>query len=144
MLIGEYKHSLDPKKRIAIPAKWRKELGKQVVITYGLDKCLSVYPLKQWAKVMDKVGQMNAGQADTRSFNRFLLGGAVESGVDSIGRVLIPDFLKEYAGLGSHVVLAGIHNRLEIWDEERWGEYKGRVAKRAEALAEKLGEAGLF
>lgn len=144
MLIGEYKHTLDAKKRIAVPAKLRRELGRNVVITHGLDNCLSVYPLKEWSRVSAKLGELSMGQADTRSFNRFMLAGAVESEVDAMGRILIPDFLKDYAGLQSQVVMAGVHNRLEIWDEARWKEYKNRVTKQADALAQKLGEIGVF
>lgn len=144
MLIGEYRHTLDQKKRLAIPAKLRKEVGRRVVITHGLDNCLSVYPLKEWQRVAEKLGSLSLGQADTRSFNRFMLAGAVETDVDGMGRVLIPDFLKEYASLDSQVVMAGVHNRLEIWDEERWQEYKANVGKQADALAQKLGEIGVF
>ena len=144
MLIGEYQHTLDDKKRLAIPAKWRQELGRKVVVTHGLDHCLSVYSLKAWQGVAEKLAGLSMGQAETRSFNRFMLAGAVESEVDSLGRILIPDFLKSYAGLGNKVVLAGIHNRLEIWDEAKWQMYKGEVEKRAEALAQKLGEIGVF
>ena len=92
----------------------------------------------------EKLAGLSMGQADTRSFNRFMLAGASETEVDSMGRVLIPDFLKAYAGLGTKVVLAGIHNRLEVWDEAKWGVYKGEVEKRADALAQKLGEIGVF
>ena len=97
MLIGEYKHTLDPKKRLSLPSKWRKELGKKLVITRGLDNCLFVYPLKEWQKITEKIGQLPLGQADTRSFNRFFLSGAVEVEVDSVGRILVPDFLKKFA-----------------------------------------------
>ena len=144
MLIGEYKHTIDDKKRLAIPAKWRKEIGRKVVVTHGLDNCLSVYPLKVWSAVSEKLASLSMGQADTRSFNRFMLAGAVETEVDAMGRILIPDFLKTYAKLGTKVVLAGIHNRLEIWDEDKWQSYKGEVEKRADALAQKLGEIGVF
>ncbi|MEA1929272.1 MAG: division/cell wall cluster transcriptional repressor MraZ [Patescibacteria group bacterium] len=144
MLIGEYKHTIDGKKRLAIPAKWRRELGRKVVLTHGLDNCLSVYPLKVWSQVSEKLAALSMGQADTRSFNRFMLAGAVEAEVDAMGRVLVPDFLKSYARLQSKVVLAGIHNRLEIWDESRWQKYKNAVEKRADALAQKLGEIGVF
>ncbi len=144
MLIGEYKHSIDDKKRLAIPARWRKELGKKVVVTHGLDHCLSVYPLREWERVSEKLAGLSMGQADTRSFNRFMLAGAVETEVDSMGRILIPDFLKSYGQLQTRVVLAGIHNRLEIWDEVKWQAYKGEVEKRADALAQKLGEIGVF
>ena len=144
MLIGEYTHSLDPKKRLSLPSKWRKEIGKKLVVTRGLDTCLFVYPLKEWQQITQKVGQLPLGQADTRGFNRFFLSGAVETEVDSVGRILVPDFLKEFAGLKSKVVLAGIHDRVEIWDEKTWNEYKRRIEKQADALAEKLGEVGVF
>jgi len=144
MLIGEFRHTLDAKKRLAIPAKWRKEVGRKVIITYGLDHCLSVYPLKEWGRVLEKLGALPLGQADTRSFNRFMLAGAVETEVDGVGRILIPDFLKDFAGLEVKVVWTGVHGRLEIWDESHWQEYKARVEKQADALAEKLGEIGAF
>lgn len=144
MLIGEYKHTLDPKKRLSLPSKWRKELGKKLVITRGLDNCLFVYPLKEWQKITEKIGQLPLGQADTRGFNRFFLSGAVEAEVDSVGRILIPDFLKTFATLDSKVVLAGIHDRVEIWDDNKWEEYKQRIEGQADALAEKLGDIGVL
>ena len=148
MLIGEYTHTLDPKKRLSVPSKWRRELGKTVVVTRGLDNCLFVYPLKAWNTITQKIAQLPLGQADTRGFNRFFLSGAVETPIDGAGRILVPDFLKEFAGLGntegSKVVLAGIYDRVEIWDEKVWGEYKGRIEKQGNALAEKLGEIGML
>jgi MraZ protein len=144
MLIGEYKHTLDPKKRLSLPSKWRKELGRKLVVTRGLDNCLFVYPLPEWQKITEKIGQLPLGQADTRSFNRFFLSGAVEVEVDSVGRILVPDFLKDFATLATNVVLAGIHNRIEIWDEKKWSEYKRKIESQADALAEKLGEIGVL
>jgi MraZ protein len=144
MLIGEYTHNIDAKKRLSLPSKWRRELGKKVVITRGLDNCLFVYPLKEWQRIAEKIGQLPLGQADTRSFNRFFLSGAVEVEVDSVGRILVPDFLKDFARLASKVVLAGIHDRVEMWDEKRWREYKRRIEEQADALAEKLGEIGVL
>ena len=142
MLIGEYRHTLDPKKRLAIPVKFRKELGRRVVITNGLDNCLFIYTMSQWQKVAERLGNLSLGAADTRGFNRFMLAGAVESDVDGLGRVLIPDFLKEFAGLKNRVVIAGLHDRVEIWDEKRWSKYKSRLSRQADVLAEKLGEIG--
>ena len=144
MLIGEYKHTLDPKKRLSLPSKWRKELGSKLVVTRGLDNCLFVYPLKEWEKITEKIGQLPLGQADTRSFNRFFLSGAVEVEVDSVGRILVPDYLKEFGKLESSVVLAGIYDRIEIWDEKRWETYKSSIELQADALAEKLGEIGVL
>ncbi len=144
MLIGEYKHTLDPKKRLSLPSKWRKELGKKLVVTRGLDNCLFVYPLKEWQRISEKISQLPLGQADTRGFNRFFLSGAVEAEVDSVGRILVPDFLKEFAKLDSKVVLAGIHDRVEIWDEKKWDDYTRRIENEADALAEKLGEIGVL
>jgi MraZ protein len=144
MLIGEYKHTLDPKKRLSLPSKWRKELGRVLVVTRGLDNCLFVYPRTEWEKITAKIGELPLGQADTRSFNRFFLSGATEVEVDSVGRILVPDFLKDFAKLGTSVTLAGIHNRIEIWDEKRWETYKRSIEKQADALAEKLGEIGVL
>src|SRR3989338_712798 len=122
MLIGEYTHVLDEKKRVSLPAKFRKELGRKIVITHGLDNCLFVYPMKSWQRVSEKLATLSMGKAQTRGFNRFMLAGAVEVDVDSIGRILIPDFLKDFARLGEKVVIAGVHDRVEIWDETRWKE----------------------
>lgn len=144
MLIGEYKHTLDTKKRLSMPSKWRKELGKKLVVTRGLDNCLFVYPQTQWRQITQKVGQLPLGQADTRSFNRFFLSGAVEVEVDSVGRILVPDFLKDFAKLETKVVLAGIYDRVEIWAENKWEEYKSRIEGQADQLAEKLGEIGVL
>lgn len=144
MLIGEYTHSIDAKKRLSLPSRWRKELGKKLVVTRGLDNCLFLYPMKEWEKITEKVGELSFTQSDTRGFNRFFLSGAVEVEVDSVGRILVPDFLKDFGRLKSKVVLAGIHNRVEIWDEKKWNEYKRKVEAKADALAEKLGEVGIL
>ena len=144
MLIGEYTHNIDAKKRLSLPSKWREELGRKLVVTRGLDNCLFVYPLKEWEKITLKIGQLPLGQADTRGFNRFFLSGAVEVEVDTVGRILVPDFLKEFAGLNAKVVLAGIHDRVEMWDENRWITYKQKIESQADAFAEKLGQIGVL
>ncbi len=142
MLIGEYRHTIDDKKRLSVPAVFRQELKQKVVITRGLDNCLFVYPLPAWQLVAEKLSHLSMGTADSRSFNRFMLSGAVEVEVDSMGRILIPDFLKSFAGLKVKVVIAGVYDRLEIWDEKRWVANTMRVEKMADTLAEKLGEVG--
>ena len=144
MLIGEYIHTVDEKKRISLPSKFRKEIGKKIVVTRGLDNCLFLYPLKEWEKISGKLSELGMGQADTRGFNRFMLAGAVEIDVDTIGRILIPDFLREFAELTHRVVFAGVHNRIEIWNETKWSEYKAKIEKQADMMAEKLGQIGVF
>ncbi|QQG46272.1 MAG: division/cell wall cluster transcriptional repressor MraZ [Candidatus Niyogibacteria bacterium] len=144
MLIGEFQHILDSKKRVALPAKLRRELGKNAVITRGLDKCLFVYPLKEWEKVAEKLSNLPVGQAANRSFVRLFLAGAAYVETDQLGRVLVPDYLKEYAGLSERVVIAGVYKRLEIWDATRWDSYKREIEKQADVLAEKLGEIGAY
>ena len=142
MFIGEYEHSLDEKKRISLPKSFRKDLGKKVVMTRGLDNCLFVYPQKAWEKVAGKLQELSFAQADTRGFNRFILSGAAEVEIDSAGRILIPDHQKEFAGLRKNVIFAGVSDRVEVWDKDRWNTYKAKIEKQADALAEKLGEIG--
>jgi len=144
MLIGEYTHTVDDKKRISLPAKFRKEVGKKVVATHGLDNCLFLYTLKEWEKIAEKLSNLSMGQSESRNFNRFFLAGAVEIEVDSIGRILIPDFLRQYADLKTKVVVTGVHNRIEIWNDKHWLEYKKKVGAQVDALAQKLGEIGMI
>jgi len=144
MFIGEYNHSIDNKKRLAIPSKFRKELGEKAILTRGLDNCLFLYPIQEWQKFSEKLGQLSMGQANTRSFARLMLAGAAEAGFDSLGRILIPDHLKNYAELKKKIIVAGVLNRLEIWDEEKWINYKKEIEKNTDAIAEKLGELGLI
>jgi MraZ protein len=144
MLLGEYVHLLDSKQRLSLPSKFRKELGRKVVVTRGLDNCLFLYSLPEWEKISGKLGNLSFAQADTRGFNRFMLSGAVETDVDKAGRILVPEFLKEFAGLKNKIVIAGIHNRVEIWDERVWRLYKQRIEKQADEMAEKLGEIGVL
>lgn len=142
MLIGEYTHTIDTKNRVALPAKFRKELTRKVVVTKGLDKCLFVYSPKAYEQFVQQIGTLSLGRADTRGFSRFMLSGAVEVELDSQGRILVPDFLRTFAHLETKVVLAGVHNRIEIWNEHEWEQYKKGIEERADVLAEKLGDIG--
>lgn len=144
MLIGEYKHTIDDKSRISLPAKFRKEMGKKLVVTYGLDHCLFVFTEKEWKNISAHLSEFSLLQSDNRSFNRFMFGGAVEAGVDSIGRILIPDHLKGWSSLKQKAVIIGVQNRLEIWSEDSWAKYKKEIEKQADGLAEKLGSAGIL
>ena len=144
MLIGEHTHTLDSKKRLSLPAKFRKELGTSVVVTRVLDSFVFLYSKKEWVHFAQKLGELSMGQSDTRAFNRFILGGAVEVDIDKAGRILIPDFLKDFAELDNRVIVVGITNRVELWNEEVWRQYQAGVEKKADALAEKLGDIGMI
>ena len=145
MLIGEYIHTIDEKNRMSLPVKFRKEMGKRIIITPGLDSCLFVFTIKEWAKVSKKLGssegELSFLKSNQRTFNRNMFGQAVDVEVDSIGRILIPGFLKERAKLKNTGAIIGVEDRLEIWNDKIWLEYKKNAEKQAEGLAEKLGNA---
>ena len=138
MFIGEYRHTFDPKNRISVPAKFRKELGKTVIVTRGLDSCLFVYPMSAWKKEVAKLAEYSTGSAAGRGLSRLLLSGASEADVDSAGRILVPDYLKSFASLGMKTVVAGVNERVELWDEEKWNQYTKTIERDADALAESL------
>ena len=144
MFIGEYSHSIDPKKRLAVPVKFRVGLKNKAVVTRGLDKCLFIYPMKVWEEIAGKLGTLPVGEASTRSFIRLMLSGAVDVDVDKQGRVLVPDYLKTYAGLKKQVVITGVYNRLEVWDEDKWKKYKNNSEKNTDEIAEQLGKLGVY
>ena len=144
MLIGEFRHTIDDKKRISMPASFRKEIGKKMVITKGLDSCLFAYTLEGWKKVSAELDKLPMTQSAARSFSRFILGSAFEVELDAMGRVLIPDHLKDFADLKSRVVVVGLNDRIEIWDERKWKENIDKVEKQADVLAERLSEVGML
>ncbi len=139
MFIGEYLHTLDPKNRVSLPAKFRKDLGRTVVMTRGLDHCLSVYPKKEWAKEAERHASGAGGTAAARGLARLFLAGAMEVDVDASGRVLIPDHLKNFAGLSGKAVIAGVADRVEIWEESAWEAYTAAIERDADAYAEQVG-----
>ncbi len=143
MFIGQYTYNLDTKRRLAIPAKFRKLLGKKAVITRGLDNCLFLYPMKEWEKLAQKLSQLPISQADARGFARIMLAGATDVTIDNLGRILIPDYLTKYAGLNKRVIIAGLFNRIEIWDEAKWSKYQQKTEKEAGDIAERLKELGV-
>lgn len=143
MFIGEYIYSIDSKKRLAIPAKFRRELGEKAVITRGLDNCLVIYPVGEWQKLTQKLESLPNSQQDARSFVRIMLSGAVDVELDKLGRILIPDYLKDYAALKKNVAMLGLSNRIEIWDEEKWTEYRARSEKEVGDMASRLQQMGI-
>ena len=122
MLMGEYNHTIDTKGRLIVPAKFRENLGDQFVVTKGLDNCLFVYPNDEWQKFEEKLQTLPLINKEARRFTRFFLAGAATVDVDKQGRILLPQILREFAGLEKDVVLVGVGSRIEIWSKERWVE----------------------
>ena len=144
MLIGEYRHKIDEKRRIALPVKFRRALGKKLVITRGLDNCLFVFSKTQWQTIVEKLNQLSMGQADSRAFGRYFFAGASEIEIDQLGRILVPSELAEHAHLAGDTVLIGVNDRCEMWNEKTWDTYRTTVEKEADRVAEKLGEIGVI
>ncbi len=138
MFIGEYRHSIDEKGRIALPAKFRGKLSDGVVITKGLENVLVVYTKEEWEKIAPKLSSMPYTQANARAFSRMVLSGANDCSLDKQGRINIPQNLREFAKLKTNAVIVGVYSRIEVWDTKEWEEYKARVEKDSTQIAEQL------
>ncbi|MDD3301181.1 MAG: division/cell wall cluster transcriptional repressor MraZ [Patescibacteria group bacterium] len=143
MFIGEYNHNLDDKGRLAIPAKFRAILKKGAVVTKGLDNCLFLYSKEQFETIAKKFAELPVSQAKARAFARHILAGAMDVDFDVQGRINLPEYLRSFAGLRKSVIVAGLYNRLEIWDERQWNNYKASTEKNSNAIAEELGDLGI-
>lgn len=138
MFMGQFQHSLDPKGRLIIPAKFRELLGDTFILTKGLDRCLFVYPKDEWAVLEQKLKALPFTQKDARAFIRFFFSGAVEMEMDKQGRILIPPQLREHARIEKDIVIIGVSNRAEIWSLEEWVAYSKEASASYEEIAEKL------
>lgn len=143
MFIGEYTYTIDNKGRIAIPVKFRSALADGLVVTRGLDNCLFLYPKAEWEKLALRLSRLPISQANTRAFARLMLAGAWDTELDNQGRISIPSYLREYAGIKKKIAITGLFNRLEIWDKETWTKYKSGTEKSSTDIAEALGELGV-
>lgn len=140
MFIGEYSHKIDQKGRIAVPAKFREDLKDGAIVTRGLDNCLFLYTKKEWDKMAKKLSKLSISKSNTRAFSRLMLAGAMDVDVDKQGRIIIPDYLRKFAGLSKNTIVAGLLNRLEIWDDTKWQAYKRSTEKDSNKIAETLDE----
>jgi MraZ protein len=143
MFIGEYQHIIDDKGRLAIPVKFRTSLSNGAVVTRGLDNCLALYTMGEWEKLASRLGNLPMASANTRAFARLMLAGAMDVSLDAQGRIAVPDYLRSYAAIGKKAVIAGLYNRLEIWDQKKWEDFKARTEVASSDIAEKLGELGV-
>jgi len=143
MFIGEYAHNLDDKGRLAIPKKFRQAIQIGAVVTRGLDNCLFLYTKSEWQKLAEKLANLPFAQANTRAFARLMLAGAMDVEVDKQGRIMLPEYLRTFADLHKTIIVAGLYNRLEIWDQEKWSKYKTKTEKKSSEIAEQMGELGV-
>jgi len=144
MLLGEFTHTLDDKNRLTLPKKFKSELGKNIVVTRGLDKSLFVYSQKEWKVITDKLSTLSMTDENSRGFSRFFLAGAAEIELDKSGRMLVPEHLKDFAKLSKDVVLTGVQSRVELWDAKLWKSYSKKMEKDGDMMASKLGEIGVL
>lgn len=143
MFIGEYNHSLDEKGRMNMPVKFRSDLTGGAVVTRGLDHCLFVYPKQEWKLMASRLAALPISQKNSRAFARLMLAGAWDVMLDGQGRVMIPEYLRHYASIEKHIIVAGLYNRIEIWDEDAWREYKDTAEKGSDEIAESMGSLGI-
>ena len=144
MFTGEYRHTIDTKNRRAIPASLRESIneeveGKGFYITRGLDTCLFMYTPKEWQGVVSKIEQSSFTNKKARQFQRLFFSKAQHISVtDPHGRILIPQYLKEIANIQKNVVIVGVNNRIEIWDEKNWSDFESETNEEYEEIAEDL------
>lgn len=142
MFTGEYRHSVDDKGRIAVPARFRAQLAGGAYVSRWIDGCLAIFPAAAWDELAAKVAGLPIADPGSRAFARFLFGGAVEAELDRQGRILVPAYLREWAGLGTEAVVLGARDHAEIWAPERWEAVRRELTDPA-ALADRLEGLGI-
>ena len=141
MFLGEFEHTIDDKNRLTLPARFRDELAAGAVLTRGLEKCLDVYSRDDWGRLVDaRLAPLDPFSREARELKRFFFSGAVDAELDKQGRVLVPPALLKHAQLGREVVVAGVHDHLEIWDRAVWRDHLAAVEGSADHVAERLAE----
>lgn len=138
MFIGEYSHTIDDKGRLAIPAKFRALLKNGGVVTKGLDNCLFLYTKKEWQQIAQRLANLPFNKANDRALARHFLAGAMDLDFDTQGRLNLPEYLRDFASLKKKVIVAGLYNRLEIWNDSAWKTYRAKMDKESNTIAEAL------
>lgn len=142
MWYGEYSHSLDEKNRFVLPSRFRQKIEREKIkkfyLTRGLEECLFMFAEKDWLKIEEKFSSLSFTKLKARFFNRLYFSGAYETGIDSQGRILIPDYLKEYAHIDKEIVIIGVSDRIEIWDKLHWKKFYEENRKNFEEMAENI------
>lgn len=143
MFINEYYHNLDEKGRITMPSKFREQLGEELFLTKGMEKCLFCYPKTSFYILTDKLNKLSLTRKEARAFSRMFFAGASNQKLDKHGRFLIPKNLREYAGIDTDVAIIGVSSRIEIWDKNAWQEYSRLNSMNFDELSEKIADLDL-
>ena len=143
MFIGEHSHNIDEKGRLAMPARFRGAFADGLVMTRGLDGCLFIYTKQDWNELAEKLVDMPLSQAGARQFARHMLAGAMDAELDKQGRVIVPSYLRQFAKLESAVVVAGLYNRIEVWNTKSWSEQQKQAESKSDEIAQSLLDFGI-
>jgi MraZ protein len=143
MFLGEFSHTIDDKGRLTIPAKFRDELESGVVITRGLDGCLWAYGRFEWETLAEKIAKLPTTNPAARNFSRFVFSSAFDSIPDRQGRILLPQNLRDYAGIQNETIIIGVKSKLEIWNPAKWSEVVTAVEQDTEAIVAQLQDLGI-
>ena len=143
MFLGEYVHAIDDKNRLAVPARFRQDLADGLYLTKGVDRCLYALTPDGWNRLADRIAALPSMQASVRQLQRHFFAGAVHLVPDKLGRIVIPQSLREYAQLDGEVVVAGVHSRIELWSRAAWNEEQARVDEQTATLAEQMASLGI-
>jgi MraZ protein len=143
VFLGEFVHSIDEKNRLAIPARFRQDLAAGLYLTKGVDRCLYLLTPEGWNRLAERIAGLPTMQADARKIQRHFFSGAAPLVPDKLGRIVIPQSLRAYAGLENEVVVAGVHSRIELWRRETWDEEQARVEEQTSTIAEQMASIGI-
>ncbi|GKQ42855.1 transcriptional regulator MraZ [Companilactobacillus sp. RD055328] len=138
MFMGEYRHTLDAKGRVIVPAKFRQNLGDNFVLTRGMDGCLFGYSNDQWSKIKEQLDKLPLTKKDARAFTRFFYSSATEAEIDKQGRINISSTLMDFAKLSKNCVIVGVSDRIEIWDQDKWNEFSKEAEENFDEISEKM------
>lgn len=136
MIIGQYSYIIDEKKRVGVPTKFRNSLEDGAVLTKGFEGCLYLYPQKEWEQFLLMLNNLPYFDPATREMKRTMVGSAMDVKLDSAGRILVPDYLKDYAVLNKKLIIVGLNDHIEIWDEDKWEKYSPDLNKISDQLKE--------
>ena len=140
MFYGEYEHTIDDKNRLTLPVRFRDALAEGVVLARGIEKSIDVYPRESWDANVERIAELDSLTREAREMKRFVFAGAAVTDLDKQGRVLVPPHLATHAGLSKEVVLAGVHDHIEIWDRSEWTTHLNAIEGSAGDVAERLAD----